>query len=590
MNKGPSNQHEYTERYRPQFHFSTPQGNLADPNGLVYYNETYHLFHQKDGNWAHAISEDLLHWKHLPLALEHDELGQALSGSVVVDHSNHSGLFDRGEGLVAFYTSTEGGEAQSLAYNCDDGFTWQRYPHNPVIQNPGIKDFRDPKVLWHDDSNAWVMVVSTDQTVSFYRSHNLVDWTYSSEFGEHEGLHVAVWECPDLFPLPVDGSRANEKWVLHVSVGDNDETKGSTAQYFIGEFDGYAFHNDNPADEVLITDYGQDFYAAQTFYNVNHRTIWLGWMANWRYPYQSPTNPWMGSMSFPRELSLVTNREGQLRLAQQPIAEIEQLNSKERQFETFEVQDESFRLHFQGTNYLLEATVTWEELREFGLRLRHGDGVEALVWMWSITKCFLTRTNAGLKTIVDRCGEEFPFGQRYEAEYDGDRNTIDLKVLVDESSIELFVQQGVTVFTSLIYTEPTNDGIEWYAADGSITVKDFTITHLHNTWREQTDTVDRLVTNVEEQSLLVGEQHQVKAALKPDEQDFDEDKLIWRSADERVVKVIQMNGRTCTIEAVKEGHTTLHVCDQRSGSSSEIQLVVEDERSFSDRLKDVFKK
>lgn len=203
---------------------------------------------------------------------------------------------------------------------------------------------------------------------------------------------------------------------------------------------------------------------------------------------------------------------------------------------------------------------------------------------------FLDRTNAGLKTIVDRCGEEFPFGQRYEAEYDGDRNTIDLKVLVDESSIELFVQQGVTVFTSLIYTEPTNDGIEWYAADGSITVKDFTITHLHNTWREQTDTVDRLVTNVEEQSLLVGEQHQVKAALKPDEQDFDEDKLIWRSADERVVKVIQMNGRTCTIEAVKEGHTTLHVCDQRSGSSSEIQLVVEDERSFSDRLKDVFKK
>ncbi|WP_052361670.1 glycoside hydrolase family 32 protein [Geomicrobium sp. JCM 19038] len=291
----------YTERYRPQYHFSTPEGNLADPNGLVYYKNHYHLFHQKDGNWAHAVSKDLLHWNHLPIALEHDELGQALSGSIIVDRSDCSGLFNGGEGLLAFYTSTAGGEAQSLAYSTDEGVTWQRYKKNPIIENPGIKDFRDPKVIWHEPTNHWVMVVSTDQTVTFYRSKNFVDWTYTSQFGMKEGLHAAVWECPDLFSLPIDGRQEEQKWVLHVSVGDNDETKGSTAQYFIGEFDGRIFHNHNDSSEVLITDFGQDFYAAQTFSHLSSRTIWLGWMANWRYPYQSPTSPWMGAMSFPRD-------------------------------------------------------------------------------------------------------------------------------------------------------------------------------------------------------------------------------------------------------------------------------------------------
>lgn len=145
------------------------------------------------------------------------------------------------------------------------------------------------------------MVVSTDKSVTFYQSDNLIDWNYASRFGDGEGSHVAVWECPDLFRLPVDGDPDNKKWVLHVSVGDNDETNGSTAQYFIGEFDGTTFVNENDPDDVLITDYGQDFYAAQSFSNVTDRVVWLGWMANWRYPYQSPTEPWMGSLSIPRD-------------------------------------------------------------------------------------------------------------------------------------------------------------------------------------------------------------------------------------------------------------------------------------------------
>src|SRR5699024_2446538 len=188
----------------------------------------------------------------------------------------------------------------------DRGRTWERYDDNPVIENPGIKDFRDPKVFWHEESQKWVMAVSTNQSVTFYNSDNLIDWEYQSRFGDEEGSHVAVWETPDIFQLPVDGDEEHKKWVLHVGVGDNDVTNGSTSQYFIGEFDGKRFINDNSPDTVLTTDYGQDFYAAQSFNHMSEkdgRRIWLGWMVNWRYPYQSPTEPWMGSMSIPRELS-----------------------------------------------------------------------------------------------------------------------------------------------------------------------------------------------------------------------------------------------------------------------------------------------
>ncbi|GAK00166.1 LOW QUALITY PROTEIN: sucrose-6-phosphate hydrolase [Geomicrobium sp. JCM 19055] len=577
----------YTERYRPQFHFSTPKGNLADPNGLVYYKNNYHLFHQKDGNWAHAVSHDLLHWNHLPLALEHDELGQALSGSIVVDKSNCSGLFNGGEGLLAFYTSTVGGEAQSLAYSTDEGVTWQRHKKNPIIENPGIKDFRDPKVLWHESTKHWVMVVSTDQTVTFYRSTNLVDWAYSSQFGMEEGLHAAVWECPDLFSLPVDGNQEEQKWVLHVSVGDNDETKGSTAQYFIGEFDGRMFHNDNDSREILITDFGQDFYAAQTFSNLYSRTIWIGWMANWRYPYQSPTSPWLGAMSFPRD-SLKTNKQNQLRLVQQPILELDNIKSKRRSFEEFMVEQEPHTLDFSGTNYMLEATISWEDLREFGLRLRHGDGVETLIGVdVEYDKVFVDRTNAGMKEIIDRNGEVFPFGQRYETNYDASKGSIELCVLVDESSIEVFVQEGMTIFTSLIYTEPTNDGIEWYAENGTIIVQDLTITYLKNTWRDKSLGYDRLVTNVECVSLQEGETTKFLAKLKPDEAESQYE-ILWESSNKDIANIQHTNGQECLLEAVKEGEVMVSVKEICSGLSKNIKVTVHGKPTLAERIKQWF--
>ncbi|MGO4274452.1 glycoside hydrolase family 32 protein, partial [Paenibacillus sp. TAF58] len=234
----------YTEKFRPQYHLSPKSGNMSDPNGMVYFDGEYHQFYQNSAQWGHAVSKDLLHWEHLPVALARDSLGEIWSGSAVVDSKDTSGFFGGKAGLVAIFTHFKAGvQSQSIAYSADKGRTWTKYEGNPVIPNPGLKDFRDPKVIWHAPTHSWVMVVSVDNRVRFYSSPDLKSWKMTSEFGSDQGSHAAVWECPDLFELPVEGSKT-KKWVLAVSIGSNDTTKGSTAQYFVGTFDGLTFKND----------------------------------------------------------------------------------------------------------------------------------------------------------------------------------------------------------------------------------------------------------------------------------------------------------------------------------------------------------
>lgn len=470
---------DYNELYRGQYHFSTPEGNLADPNGLIYYEDEYHLFHQQDGNWAHAISSDLLHWEHQPVALEHDELGQAMSGSTVIDENNTSGLFEDEGGIVAFYTNTEGGEAQSIAYSEDNGRTWERYDGNPVIHNSGEEDFRDPGVFWHDDTGKWVMVVSRNDAIVFYNSDNLIDWEYTSEFKE-QGLQVAVWETPELFKLPLGDE---EKWVLHVSVGDNPETEGSTAQYFIGDFNGETFERAEGENEINITDSGQDFYAAQTFSNIEDRTVWLAWMDNWAYPYSAPTPGWQGSMSFPRELTL-SHENDEYTLIQQPIEEISLLREEGFTFENIHVQNDTIPIDFNGTQYEFIADIEWgEDIEEFAINLRVGDeeytavGVDVLH-----EKVFLDRTHNGLDEIENVEGDLIDFSKRFETEHDVSSKKVRLRGLVDESSVELFVDDGSTVFSNLIYPEKDSDGIEIYS-EGGIHINKLRIYPLKSIWR-----------------------------------------------------------------------------------------------------------
>ncbi|MBB5814760.1 GH32 C-terminal domain-containing protein [Streptomyces collinus] len=247
----------YSETYRPQFHY-TPQKNwMNDPNGLVYYKGEYHLFYQYNPNgnawgdmsWGHAVSKDLVHWKELPLALSHDDEEMVFSGSAVVDRDNTTGFgTKKNPAMVAVYTGFDkstGTQAQALAYSTDRGRTWTKYQGNPVI-DIGSKDFRDPKVQWYEPTKSWLMTVSlsAEHKVRFYSSKNLKDWKLQSEFGP-AGATGGVWECPDLFPLAVDGNKKKIKWVLVVNINPGGIAGGSAAQYFIGDFDGEKFTADD---------------------------------------------------------------------------------------------------------------------------------------------------------------------------------------------------------------------------------------------------------------------------------------------------------------------------------------------------------
>jgi len=329
----------YSEKFRPQYHFSPEKMWMNDPNGMVYYDGEYHLFYQYHPesmiwgpmHWGHAVSTDLFQWEHLPIALYPDELGTIFSGSAVVDKQNTSGFKSGKEKpIVAIFThnlsmhapyqsSNEPGQYQSIAFSNDKGYTWTKYENNPVIPNPGVKDFRDPKVIWHDETNKWIVVLACGDHVNFYSSPNLKDWHLESEFGRDAGAHGGVWECPDLFSLPLKENPDIKKWILIVSINSGAPNGGSGTQYFVGEFDGHKFKNKNSQTQLI--DYGTDNFAGVTWSNVKDRIIFLGWMSNWTYADKVPTNPWRGAMTLPRKLSLSSMNSNYL-IISEPVMEI----------------------------------------------------------------------------------------------------------------------------------------------------------------------------------------------------------------------------------------------------------------------------
>jgi len=273
----------YTEPFRPQYHF-TPETNwMNDPNGMVFYEGEYHLFYQYNPfgdkwghmSWAHAVSPDMVHWKHLPLALPEEDGVMIFSGSAVVDWNNTSGFGKDGKPpLVAIYTGhyTEKPlQNQNLAFSNDKGRTWTKYSGNPVL-DIGEKDFRDPKVFWHGPTHQWIMVAAwpLERKVRFYSSPDLKEWSHLSDFGP-AGATTGIWECPDLFPLAVDGNTNQIKWVLIVNLNPGGPAGGSGSQYFIGDFDGQRFELDRsypkaaskdanvPAGKVLADFEGSDY-------------------------------------------------------------------------------------------------------------------------------------------------------------------------------------------------------------------------------------------------------------------------------------------------------------------------------------------
>lgn len=448
---------------------------MNDPNGMVYFEGTYHLFYQYNPesnvwgpmHWGHAISSDMVNWTHLPVALEPDSLGAIFSGSAVVDSKNSTGLFDKGSGIVALYTNDNKGlQQQSMAFSQDAGKTFNKYNGNPVIKNAGLKDFRDPKVFWHENTKKWIMVVAAGDKVEFYNSSDLKSWNYLSSFGAYEGSHGGVWECPEMFELPVDGNKQNMKWILKVDIGDNAVGGGSGGQYFVGNFDGIKFTNDNPKTTVLWLDYGSDFYASQSWSGIktdDGSYYWLGWMNNWKYANKIPTESWRGQTSIPRKISLKSFPEG-LRLVQEPVKALESLRYGSKKTSNKIISPDKNTLKgYSGDSYEIIAEFELSTAEEFGFKLRKSDSEETVVsYNIKNNNLSLNRANSGKVSFSEY------FKRKYTTELKPVDNKIKLHIFVDASSVEIFGNDGKIVMTNLIYPDPKSKGIELYSEGGEV--------------------------------------------------------------------------------------------------------------------------
>lgn len=482
----------YKEPYRPQFHFSPEKHWMNDPNGMVYHQGVYHLFYQYYPNgivwgpmhWGHATSQDLIHWSHKPIALYPDEQGMIFSGSAVVDKNNSSGFgtLDNPP-LVAIFTyhdavakkdGASNYETQGLAYSIDNGDTWLKYKGNPILENDGLADFRDPKVMWHAQSNRWIMTLVAGDHAQFFSSTDLKDWTLVGTFGENIGAHGGVWECPDLFPLLVEGA-SEEKWVLLISINPGAPNGGSGTQYFIGDFDGKKFTS-NQVDHKWI-DWGTDNYAGVTYDNApNGERVFIGWMSNWLYANETPTEKWRSAMTIPRILTLKKSEDGYY-LNNYPLKSFA-IAGKNQIKKNIEVAKGATELiSFKGLN---QAELRFKtNARNFQLHLNNTLEEEVVISLNGDKELFyIDRSISGKKGFQKDFAniQQMPIPQLPKGEYE-------VRLLIDHSSIEIFINKGQYVMTVQVFPNKkyTNLIISNLSAVSAI-FKNVEVNSIRGTW------------------------------------------------------------------------------------------------------------
>jgi fructan beta-fructosidase len=486
--------------WQPRIHFFAPPDWINDPNGPIYLNGQYHLFFQTNPSgdqwghmsWGHATSPDLVHWKRLPIAIPEENGIAIFSGSTVEDRENTSGLCgpegQKSPGcLVAIYTgASREKQTQNIAVSRDEGTTWTKYSGNPAI-DLGLKDFRDPKVFWHRASKSWVMVVALpDQhKLRFYRSHDLRKWELASEFGP-AGALSGVWECPDLFELPVydvQGNLDGSRWLLNVNINPGGPAGGSGDQYFVGKFDGTTFTEDHPGSGPHWVDWGKDFYASTSFANTGNETLertWIAWMSNWQYASKLPPLPGRGEMTTARRLYFQeppaypppTPSQEPLLLVQKPVLGLPADKRYTAMFgaPSFQTIAKANQLivskRLSGSIFRLRFTLDPGDASEAGVRLRRSasDPNEAANEETEVGidmakgRVFIDRSRSG------RTDWSADFPARVSAPLKHiQAEGVPIEIVVDSNSIEVFAEDGETVLTALIYPAASSKGIAFYS-------------------------------------------------------------------------------------------------------------------------------
>ncbi len=487
------------EKHRPGFHFTPPKAWMNDPNGMFYMDGEYHLSYQfyPDStvwgpmHWGHAVSKDLVRWEHLPIALYPDSLGYIFSGSAIVDHENSSGFGSEGvPPVVAAFThhdpigEKEGKDdfqIQSIAYSLDKGRNWTKYRGNPVLPNDtGIRDFRDPKIVRHEDSGRWIMALAVYDRVQFYGSENLKDWEYLSEFGI-EG-DTRLWECPDLFPMYVAGSR-EQKWVLIVSIQKDGPTGGTGTSYFVGDFDGTDFDAD-PEDQKWL-DYGADNYAFVTWDNAPvgwGRRLGIGWMSNWQYAQQVPTETWRSAMTVPRVLELSGAEDGYT-LNTLPVPSISSLRRSQMAMDSIIQGSVQLRGEFSPSQCDIDLQLDLEgsTATAFGLTFsnRQGDTL-SIALDRERNELSVDRSRSGPKGF-----SEVFFEGPHRAPLDLNQSELDLRILMDVTSVEIFADRGGLNFTEIFFPESPYSRLEIWTQGGELRLNQGLVHGMGSIWEPE---------------------------------------------------------------------------------------------------------
>jgi fructan beta-fructosidase len=465
-----------TPQWRPVYHF-TPQKNWTnDPNGLIYLNGQYNLYYQHNPqenkwghmSWGHATSTDLVHWKHLPVAIPEivtpDTTIYIYSGSAVLDKENTSGFGKNGNPpVVAIFTADkpkQHSETQYIAYSNDGGLTYTQYKGNPVI-DLNKKDFRDPNVFWYAPTKQWIMTVAMvdEHMVRIYGSKNLKEWTKLSDFGP-AGYTKNGWECPSLLPLAVDGDPRKTKWVLFVSCwGDHSPTM----QYYVGDFDGINFKNDNATDKHLLVDYGDSFYAAIAWRDAPaNKKVLLGWLVNGR----KETHPWKGQMAVPHDLSFKTTPDG-LRLIQAPSALVAATVAKQGKSISFvnRTLDGSMVLS-GGRSSWIDAEFKLGEAKKVGFVVTDKKGTSKKVVVgYDAVKEQIYIDCTGAET-----GNKDAANLIQTAPLKTVNGMVRVQVLLDGSSLEVFGNGGEKVISTMVYPDTDATGLSTFS-EGKVLIK-----------------------------------------------------------------------------------------------------------------------
>ncbi|GGN99498.1 levanase [Actinoplanes lobatus] len=456
---------DYHEPQRGQFHFSARSGWMNDVNAPLYYRGTYHLFFQHNPHglawdtmhWGHATSTDLTHWTQKPIALEPGvHPGDLWSGAGVVDTANVTGLKSGDDDPIVVFTGTNG---VSMAYSTDGAKTFTSFDNGrKLVTMPGTS--RDPKVLWHEPTKRWVMVVWSDaggNGVNIYTSTNLIDWTLRSRYAANW-----LFECPDLFQLPLDGNAADKRWVLTDASGE----------YVVGGFDGTAFSTTWTGPQVM--DHGRNsadgtFYAGLVFADMpDNRVVQMAWQPG------NKGGTWTGNASIPAQLGLRTLPAG-IRVTRFPVAEVSALRTGTRTWTSRTVTADPATDPLAGVSadtYELEATfeVSTATATRFGFRLhtRPDGSYDRAV---SYDRASQTLDGKPLPTV---------------------NGSIKLRLLVDRGQLEIFGNDGTFSWTDNVAFDstPTSQGIRLFAENGSVRLTTLRLHQINSTWGVGESTLD----------------------------------------------------------------------------------------------------